>query len=62
MTLIRSRNLKEHDEFYERLLGCQKGMEEAEALAFNARLVLILANHIGDSGVLEEALDLASAR
>ena len=62
MTLIRSPNLKDHDEFYQKLLGCQKGMDEADALAFNARLVLILANHIGDRAVLEEALDLASAR
>ena len=32
------------------------------ALAFDARLVLILANHIGDLGVLREAIALAKER
>lgn len=60
MKLIETPNLRDHDAFYERLLRCQSGMAMDDALAFNARLVLILANHIGDVDVLEEALELAA--
>ncbi len=60
MTLNLAPNLADHDGFYEALLARQKGMGEGEALAFNARLVMILANHIGDVEVLTEALELAA--
>ncbi|HZY21423.1 MAG TPA: DUF2783 domain-containing protein, partial [Beijerinckiaceae bacterium] len=35
------------------------GLSEEESAALNTRLVLILANHIGDDAALAEALDLA---
>ena len=35
------------------------GLTEAESHALNARLVLVLANHVGDRRVLEQALALA---
>lgn len=54
-------NIRDTDDFYERLLRAHKGLDEAESQALNARLVLILANHIGDEAVLEEAIDLARA-
>jgi hypothetical protein len=60
--LITTRNLAEHDAFYARLLAAHKGLSEAESQALNARLILILANHIGDPEALAEALDLAAAR
>jgi hypothetical protein len=53
------RFLAEHDGFYARLLAAHKDLGEAESHALNARLVLILANHVGDTEVLEEALALA---
>ncbi len=59
MKLIDTPNLTDHDDFYDELLAEQKGMSEAEALGFNAQLVMILANHIGDQQVLSEALELA---
>ncbi len=59
MKLIVTPNLADHDAFYEALLARQKGKSDAEALAFAAELVMILANHIGDAEVLEEALQLA---
>ncbi|MEX2519128.1 MAG: DUF2783 domain-containing protein [Paracoccaceae bacterium] len=52
-------NIPDHDEFYAELLGAHKGLNEAENHALNARLVLILANHIGDRAALSEALALA---
>jgi len=44
------------DEFYEALIETHRGLSEAESHALNARLILLLANHIGDLGVLREAL------
>lgn len=53
------RHLSEHDGFYAELLAAHRGLTLAESHALNARLVLILANHIGDAEVLAEALELA---
>jgi hypothetical protein len=47
------------DDFYEALIRAHEGLSEAQGHALNARLVLILANHIGDLTVLQEALALA---
>ena len=47
------------DDFYEALIRAHQGLSEAESHTLNARLVLILANHIGDLTVLQEALALA---
>jgi len=52
-------NIADADGFYADLLAAHHGLTEAESHAMNARLVLILANHIGDAQVLTQALDLA---
>jgi hypothetical protein len=57
--LITRPNLPEHDAFYARLLAAHAGLDEAASHALNARLVLILANHIGDLEALTQALQLA---
>ncbi|QIE57331.1 DUF2783 domain-containing protein [Pikeienuella piscinae] len=57
--LILTPNIPDHDGFYAELLGAHEGLEEAESHALTARLVLILANHIGDRATLREALRLA---
>jgi hypothetical protein len=49
------------DDFYEALLAAHEGLNEKESAALNARLVLLLANHIGSLPVLREALALARA-
>ncbi|OKL44306.1 DUF2783 domain-containing protein [Pseudovibrio exalbescens] len=58
-TLNTAANIKDPDGFYEELLALHldKSMEESQAL--NAKLILILANHIGDRDVLREAFKLA---
>jgi uncharacterized protein DUF2783 len=58
--LITTRNLADHDAFYARLLAAHKGLTEAESHALNARLILILANHVGDPEALTQALVLAA--
>ena len=54
-------NIARPDDFYAALLAAHEGLSKPESDALNARLVLVLANHIGDMAVLEEALK-ASAR
>ena len=52
-------NLERADDFYACLLEAHEGLSEAETHAMNARLILILANHIGSEDVLSEALAAA---
>jgi Protein of unknown function (DUF2783) len=47
------------DAFYAALVQAHQGLTEAQSEQFNARLVLLLANHIGDRDVLDETLALA---
>lgn len=54
-------NLTRPDETYARLIAAHDGLTEAESHAMNARLILILMNHIGDHQVLEEALKLSKS-
>jgi len=55
-----SANIAGPDDFYAELLATHEGLSKAESDALNARLILILANHIGDRAVLSEALAAAS--
>jgi hypothetical protein len=49
------------DEFYEMLLEGHRGLDDAQSELMNARLVLLLANHVGDLRVLQEAIAAARA-
>ncbi len=59
MALTTKPNIADADGFYAKLLATHRGLSEAQSNALNARLVLILSNHIGDADVLEAALALA---
>lgn len=62
MSLMDDLNLEDHDGFYADLLATHKDLSEEQSHALNARLILILANHIGDRDALKQALDLAAKR
>ena len=47
------------DDFYEALIETQRDLSDVQSALLNARLVLLLANHIGDIGVLREAMQIA---
>lgn len=47
------------DDFYDRLIALHRGLDEQESRLVNAKLILLLANHIGDPEVLEDAMALA---
>ncbi|MDM0044721.1 DUF2783 domain-containing protein [Variovorax dokdonensis] len=54
--LITQLNLGAPDDFYEALIETHQGLSSDQSHALNARLVLLLANHIGSMPVLREAL------
>ena len=60
-TLNTEPNLAAPDDFYEQLIASHRGLSDEESALLNAKLVLLLANHIGDGGVLAEALTAARA-
>jgi hypothetical protein len=50
------------DVFYSALLEAHEGLSMEDSARLNARLVLILANQVGDSAVLQAALAKARER
>ena len=56
MSLTLDPNIHDPDDFYQELLEAHEHLSKAESDAPNARLILILANHIGDREVLRAAL------
>ncbi|WP_400082140.1 DUF2783 domain-containing protein [Yoonia sp. R78084] len=52
-------NINDPDGFYDELLGAHNGLSKEESDAFNARLILVLANHVGDRSILRAALEAA---
>jgi len=62
MELRSAANIDDPDGFYEELIDSQRNMSDEEAALMNCKLVLILANHIGDRTVLREALRRAGGQ
>lgn len=54
-------NVPDPDSFYEALLAATEGLSERESEAFLMRLVLLLANQVGEQQVLREAIATARA-
>ncbi len=59
MTLKRDPNMADPDGLYAAIVDAHADLSDADSAALNARLVLLLANHIGDPAVLAEALAIA---
>jgi 3-(3-hydroxy-phenyl)propionate hydroxylase len=60
MDLITDFNIgSEADEIYDELVSAHRELDAAGSGAFDARLILILMNHVGDAGVIREAIALA---
>lgn len=59
MSLNTAPNLSRPDDFYEALIDMHRDLDDAQSQAVNARLILLLANHIGDFDTLREAMQLA---
>lgn len=58
--LITEPNIDGPDDFYAELVAAHEGLSKSRSDAFNARLILILMNHIGDRETLRAALRAAA--
>jgi hypothetical protein len=52
-------NLQDADGFYEQLLDAHQGLTKEQSDLLNARLILLLANQVGDAKVLGECVEAA---
>lgn len=52
-------NIERPDDFYQELIDMQRDMSEDDVQLMNAKLILIMANHIGDQETLSEAMRIA---
>ncbi|MFC4174915.1 DUF2783 domain-containing protein [Microvirga sp. GCM10011540] len=57
--LLNESRFPDPDRAYRALIEAHRGLSDEESAALNSHLVLILANHIGDQAVLQEAIALA---
>jgi Protein of unknown function (DUF2783) len=58
--LITTPNIDNPDDFYAELIAMHAGRSAEESEAVNARLILLLCNHIGDRQALREAFEAAA--
>ncbi|MFK7753043.1 MAG: DUF2783 domain-containing protein [Sedimentitalea sp.] len=59
MTVTLTPNISDPDGFYDELIGAHQNLSKDQSDALNARLLLVLANHIGDREVLRHAIAVA---
>ena len=52
-------NIANAEDFYAELLAAHEGLSKQESDALNSRLILLLANHVGDRRALSEAISAA---
>ncbi len=62
MTILNTEpNLRSPDDFYDELLALHRDLSDEESALVNAKLILLLANHVGDATVLRAAMAAARA-
>ncbi|MDD9720222.1 DUF2783 domain-containing protein [Sulfitobacter sp. PR48] len=59
MSVTLTPNIPDQDGFYDELLRTHEGLSKEQSDALNARLILVLCNHIGDREVIRAALAAA---
>ena len=59
--LVTTPNIPDPDGFYAELIAMHEGLNDEQSIALNARLILILANHVGDREALSQAMAAARA-
>ena len=60
--LVTASKFADPDSAYRAVVEARRSLSETDAAELDAKLVLILANHIGDPEVLREAIALAKAK
>ena len=61
MTLESEASIQQPDDFYQALIDAHAGLTDEQSAALNARLVLLLANQVGDLDTLRQAIAAARA-
>jgi hypothetical protein len=59
MKLNSAPNIEQPDDLYQALIDAHTGLTDQQSAALNARLLLLLANHIGDLAVVRQAIEAA---
>ncbi|MEO9468716.1 DUF2783 domain-containing protein [Parasphingorhabdus sp.] len=54
-------NVATPDDLYQQFIGMHEGLSDADSMKLNAKLILLLANHIGEPVVMREAIAIAKA-
>jgi len=54
-----SARISRPDDLYQKLIDAHNGLSDADSMKLNAKLVLLLANHIGDIDIVTQAIELA---
>ncbi|MBO9707362.1 MAG: DUF2783 domain-containing protein [Caulobacter sp.] len=52
-------NIARPDDIYDRLVALHAGLDDTQSAVVNSKLVLLLANHIGDEAIIRQAIALA---
>ncbi len=60
MSLNTKANIERPDDFYQELIDLHRDLSDEQSRDLNAKLILLLANHVGDMNVLSEAMKIAS--
>jgi hypothetical protein len=59
MILNREPNIAAPDDFYQDLIDLHRDLSDEQSALVNAKLILLLANHVGDAAVLRAAIAAA---
>ena len=59
MILDTASRLADPDAVFAALMQAYRHLDDAQARAFDARLILLLVNHVGDEAVLRQAIAIA---
>ena len=59
LTLDTAPRISDPDEVYARLIAAHEGLDDEASRKLNAKLILVLANQIGDAEVIGQAIELA---
>lgn len=51
--------IEDPDDFYARLIDLHEGLSSEQSQSLNSKLILLMANHIGDGDILNELLVIA---
>ncbi len=52
-------NFQDADTFYEQLLDAHEGLNPEQSEQLNLRLILLLANQVGNAAILRDCIELA---